>query len=64
MWSICRVDHEPGQDPDIGTYSLFEVQAAYRKSDLDIAAARQSGFVGPDDELVIVSPSGKVREVP
>jgi hypothetical protein len=59
MWSICRVD----QDPFTNKISYFEVQAAYRKADLEAEAARRSGFVSLDDELVIVSPSGKESHV-
>jgi len=62
MWSICRVDNQYPTEADPSTFSLFGVQWGHRKCDLDITAARESGFVGPDDELVIVSPSGKVTE--
>ena len=57
MWSICRIDRNPYTDE----IDYFEVQAAYRKSDLDMAEAQGSGFVGPDDKLVIIGPDGKVR---
>ena len=55
MWSICRVDkhnHKPA--------TLFEVQAAYRKKDLSMSEARKSGFVHHTDELIALSPSGKI----
>jgi len=58
MWSICRVDKYNDRPA-----RLFEVQAVYKKADLDIEKARKSGFVGPDDELVILSPSGRISEV-
>jgi len=58
MWSICRVD----VGPDSGECDFFEIQCAHRKRDLDMDKASKSGFAGPDDELVIVSPSGKVTE--
>lgn len=56
MWSICRVD----TDAYTNKVSYFEIQAAYRKRDLDIEKARQSGFVGPNDKLVIVTPDGRI----
>jgi hypothetical protein len=59
MWTICRVD----ENTYTNEVSYFEVQAAYRKRDLDIERARQSGFVGPDDQLVIISPAGKISNI-
>ena len=52
MWIIARVDRD----------GLFEIQSAYRRADLDVELAHQSGFVAPDDALIIVSPTG--REYP
>jgi hypothetical protein len=58
MWLIARVDANPYTQET--TY--FEVQAAYRKRDLDPQYARKSGFVGPSDELVVISPNGKISK--
>ncbi len=57
MWTICRVD----VDPHTLEVSHFEIQAAYRKRDLDMKVAEKSGFVGPDDDLILIGPDGKVR---
>lgn len=57
LWSIARVD----TDPWTGKVTYFEVCAATRKRDLDWDYARQSGFVGPDDKLVVIGPDGKKR---
>ena len=51
MWSICRAA------------DLYEIQWDCYKRNLDITRALHSGFVGPDDDLVIMSPSGIVEEV-
>ena len=56
MWTINRIDENP-----MGKTTYFEIQAAYRKCDLDLEQARKSGFVGPDDELVVIGPDGKIR---
>lgn len=58
-WVVCRVD----ENEFTGKVDYFEVQAAYRKQDLDITGAFASGFVGPDDELVLITPIGKVQEI-
>jgi hypothetical protein len=59
MWSICRVDTHPITNKPM----YFEVHAAYRKRDLDTLeeVRKKSGFVGPDDKLVIIGPDGKIR---
>ena len=36
--------------------TYFEIQAAYSKDDLDVVVAFRSGFVGPNDELVLIGP--------
>jgi hypothetical protein len=59
MWTIARVD----ENPYTGEVTYFEVQSAYRKATLSIRVACESGFVGPDDELVIISPSGRVSSI-
>lgn len=51
-FSICRVD----KNPHTGRVTYFEVQAAYSKDDLDVVVAFRSGFVGPNDKLVLIGP--------
>jgi len=58
IWSICRVDKYHDR-PE----KLFEVQAAYRKQDLNVDAARKSGFVAQGHKLVIVSPTGRISDI-
>lgn len=55
-FSICRVD----ENPYTGKVTYLEVQAAYSKGDLNIAAAFKSGFVGPNDELVLIGPDSEI----
>jgi len=57
IFSICRVD----EDPQTGEVTYFEVQAAYSKNGLDIRRAfLENGFVGPDDELVLIGPDSEI----
>ena len=51
MWTINRKDD--GQ----------EIMAGYRMKDVSFTEARKSGFVGPDDDLVMLTPDGKIKKV-
>ena len=57
MFEICRVDTNPH-----GEATYFFIQGAYRKRDLKVADAWASGFVGPNDKLVLFGPDGRLRQ--
>ena len=62
MWKLLRVDRLSRYERTTVMTDFFVLQSAYRKRDLDIDAARNSGFVGPQDEVILVNPDGDVRD--
>lgn len=65
MWQIARIDYQLGktESPFLNSLGLFGLIWGYRKRDLPAfeEVRKTSGFVGPNDDLVLIGPDGKVR---
>lgn len=67
MWQIARIDYKIGKTESslLNSLGLFGLVWSYRKRDLPSfkELRKTNGFIAPKDDLALVRPDGKIRQV-